>query len=133
MEKLKCDAQSLRKFGFTMAVAFTVISVLVFLKHRHPVWIFSGLSVAFLLLGLAVPAWLKPVYIIWMYLAQVLAWINTRIILAAMFYLVITPIGLCMRLFGADLLDIRIEKERKTYWKEAAQKDFQPSDYERQF
>jgi len=122
-----------RKFGFTMAVAFGIISVLVFAKHRHPVWVLAGLSAAFAFLGACAPAWLKPVHAFWMGLAQALSWVNTRIILAVMFYLVISPIGLCMRLFGKDLLDKKIEKSKKSYWRQAAQKDFQPSDYERQF
>jgi len=58
---------------------------------------------------------LKPVYAAWMSFASVLGWINTRIILAILFYLVLTPMGLAMRLLGVDLLERKEKKE--TCWK----------------
>ena len=72
---------------------------------------------------------LKPVYDIWMKFAAVLAWVNTRIILIVMFYLVFTPIGLIMKLFGSDQLGLRMEKEKESYW---IKKDGKVN-YERQF
>ena len=46
-----------------------------------------------------------------------LGWINTRLILFIIFYLVFTPIGLVMRLFGVDLLDKKIDKNKNSYWR----------------
>ena len=80
-----------------------------------------------------IPKLLKPAYSAWMKFASILAWINTRIILFLIFYLVFTPIGLLMRLFRAGLLDIRVEKDRQSYWKKKEKPAFNPSDYERQF
>jgi ABC-type uncharacterized transport system permease subunit len=65
--------------------------------------------------------------------AAVLAWINTRLILIVMFYLIFTPMGLVMRLFGADPLGLKVEKDKGSYWKKMGQKPFNPQDYERQF
>jgi uncharacterized protein involved in cysteine biosynthesis len=73
--------------------------------------------------------WIKPAYDLWMKFAAVLAWINTRLILIAMFYLVFTPIGLIMRLFGSDQLGLRIEKDKRSYWV----KNDKMINYERQF
>lgn len=72
---------------------------------------------------------LKPVYDLWMKFAAVLAWVNTRIILIVMFYLVFTPIGLIMRIFGMDVLGLKIERNKESYW---LKKDKKTS-YERQF
>ena len=71
----------------------------------------------------------KPIYDLWMKFAAVLAWINTRLILIVMFYLVITPIGLIMRLFGMDYLSLKIEKDKESYWI----KNDKKINYERQF
>jgi len=72
---------------------------------------------------------LKPLYDLWMKFAAVLAWINTRLILILMFYLVFTPIGLIMRLFGSAQLGLRIEKDKRSYWV----KNDKRINYERQY
>lgn len=133
MEKLKLDKKSLKKFGITMCIAFLVITGIIIIRHRHNIVPTVAISTAFLLLALIQPLWLKPVYIIWMKFAFVLAWVNTRLILFIMFYLIFTPIGLVLRLFGVDLLDKRIEKGKVTYWIKKEKKEFNPLDYERQF
>lgn len=61
--------------------------------------------------------------------AAVLAWVNTRLILIVMFYMVFTPIGFVMRIFGSDQLGLKIEKEKESYW---IKKDAKIN-YERQF
>lgn len=76
---------------------------------------------------------LRLLYKSWMGLAAILAWVNTRLILLVIFYLVFTPLGLGLKLFGFDLLDRKIEKQKKSYWKKKSFTDFNPSDYERQF
>lgn len=130
MEKIKCDKVSLNKFGITMGIAFLVITILVYLKHKHSVLPWVLFSAIFFTLGVIVPSVLKPVYIFWMRLAFVLGWINTRLLLIVLFYLIFAPIGIVMRLFGADLLDKRIDRKKDSYWhkKETAQQD-----YKRQF
>ena len=46
-----------------------------------------------------------------------LGWLNTRLILGLVFYLMITPLGLLIRLAGTDLLDEKIDKKAESYWK----------------
>lgn len=133
MEKLNLDKNNLRKFGITMGIAFMAITIFILLKHKHTIFYTSIISEIFFILALVTPVLLKPVYIFWMKLALILGWINTRLILLIIFYLIFTPIGLAMRLFGVDLLERRIEKTRDTYWKKKDKKAFNPLDYERQF
>ena len=73
---------------------------------------------------------LKSAYTFWMKLSFIIAWINTRLILIIIFYLIITPIGFAMRLFGVDLLDRKIDKNRLSYWKNKITHDLY---YERRF
>jgi len=103
------------------------------LRHRHAIMFTSIISVIFFILGLLMPVLLKPIYIFWMRLVLVLSWINTRLILLIILYLIFTPIGLVMRLFGIDLLDRRIQRNKESYWKKKDKRDFNPLDYERQF
>lgn len=133
MENLKTDKRSLRKYGITMFAALVILGTILLAKHKSAfVWLYAAGGL-FLILGIIIPGTLKQVYIVWMKLAFVLGWINTRIILALMFYLVFTPIGLAMKLFGKDLLDRKIERNKQSYWKKREEKTFNLIDYERQF
>lgn len=130
MGELKLDRQSLKKFGIVMGVAFLVLTLLTFIKHKHITMLFPAISGTFFIIAFTVPALLKPIYIFWMKLALVLGWINTRLILSVLFYLIFTPIGIGMKLFGADLLDRKIDKQKESYWRK---KDLILTDYQRQF
>lgn len=81
-------------------------------------WVIGGLLVAS---GLIVPAALKPIHAVWMKLAHALAWINTRIIISLVFFLIITPIGFLMRLMRRDILGEKFNSESRSYWT-----DYQP-------
>lgn len=133
MERLNLDKKNLRKFGITMGVVFLVITLLIFIKHRYIAVSVSIISFLFFALALFIPRSLKLLYSLWMKFAFVLAWINTRLILFILFYLIFTPLGLSMKIFGADLLDRKIDKSRNSYWKKKEKKHFNLSDYERQF
>jgi hypothetical protein len=133
MEKLNLDKKSLRKFGVTMAIAFLIITLIIFIRHKYSIIPTFIILAIFLILAFTLPALLKPVYILWMRLAFVLSWINTRLILFILFYLLFAPVGLMMRLFRVDLLDRKIEKDKKSYWRRKEKKEFSSLDYERQF
>lgn len=68
------------------------------------------------LLGLVGPSLVRPVYVIWMALAFPIGWTVSHIMMLAVFYLVLTPIGLVMRLGGHDPMQRQTDHEAKTYW-----------------
>lgn len=133
MHNSKLDNNTLRKFGITMGIAFLLITLLILIRHRHSILPTSIVSATFFILAALTPILLKPIYIVWMKLAFVLAWINTRLILLIVFYLVFTPMGLAMKLFRVDLLDRKIDKRQQSYWKKKEKISFGPLNYERQF
>ncbi len=59
---------------------------------------------------------LKPIYLVWMTFAVILGWIMTRVILTAIFYLIVTPISLIAKLFRHKFLDLTFRTENDTYW-----------------
>ena len=132
MDKLKLDKITLKSFGLTMGVVFLVLAGIFFFKQKYFA-AGNNLTVAcvFFIAGSVFPVLLKPVYIIWMRFAFILGWINTRLILIILFYLVFTPLGLLMRLFKFDLLEIK--NKGITYWKKKEKIDFNISNYERRF
>ena len=111
------DKKELRNFGFILgtmtAVVFGLFLPWLF-DHNFPrwPWIFCGIMFSWALL---LPVTLKPVYLVWMTIGQALGWVNTRIILSIMFYLIILPVGLIMRLAGKDPMARSLTKEQKSY------------------
>jgi hypothetical protein len=76
-----------------------------------------ALVLAALLIGPAgvFPASLRPVHKVWMKLGHVLGWINTRIILGAIFFGVVTPMGLIRRLLRKDSMGRRTKTDVDSY------------------
>ena len=133
MEKLDLTNTNLRKFGMTMGVVCLIMTIFLKLGHRHSLLPLASLSVLFFLSAFVIPVILKPLYILWMRLAFILSWINTRLILIFIFYLVFAPIGIFIKLCRKDLLEIKIEKLKGSYWKQKEKPVLKNTDYERQF
>ncbi len=133
MQRVNADKTVLKKFSVTMCAALFVVGVIVSLKHSDTfIWFYSA-GAFFFLFGVFLPYLLRPVYVIWMKLSFILGWINTKILLLAAFYLVLTPIHLGLILFRIEPLDRKIEKNKPTYWRKRKKHVFNPLDYERQF
>lgn len=123
----------LRKFGLTVGTAFAVFGAISWWRgHELPprvLWTLAGLLIV---PGLIAPAILGPVQRGWMAFAMVLGHINTRIILTVLYYLVMTPVGVIMRLFR-DPLDRSLKDTRDTQWIRREQQPVDVARYERQF
>jgi hypothetical protein len=132
MKKLDPNKKTLRQFGVTLGVAFLAIAGLLFVRQKYVGAVCcSVIAGVCLITGAVSPASLCSAYRGWMCFASILEWINTRIILIILFYLIITPLGFLMRLFRGDPLERR--NKAGTYWKKKEKVDFNPSDYERRF
>jgi hypothetical protein len=66
--------------------------------------------------GLLRPALARPVYVGWMIAAFPIGWLIGHLMMAMVFFLVLTPIGLCRRLVGRDSLPRRFDRSRTSYW-----------------
>lgn len=119
LKNLKADKRSLRDFGILFFGAWNILALIFYFKQRD-FWPWSMLAgFLFLFLGLVLPSFLNPLYRAWMALSFTLGWIVTRIILVLAFYLIFTPMGLILKIFGKDLLDLKIDKSQLTYWKKS--------------
>jgi hypothetical protein len=68
----------------------------------------------------------------WMALAEVLAFVSTRVVLGAVFLLAVTPIGIVRRLIGSDPLQRRAPR-RQSYWQPYSARQRDPKHFERMF
>ena len=126
--------RELRWFGALFLVFFGVVgAVVVWRFHAMPVskWIWSVAAVI-TLTYYAIPPLRRPVYLGWMYATYPIGWVVTHTILAAVYFLLLTPIGLVRRALGADPLQRRIDTDASTYWTEH-RPDADPDRYFRQF
>ena len=111
------DKQELRKFGLVFAGMFILIFGLLLpwiWDKSSPMWPWIVAAV-FVAAALLVPMALGPVYRLWMKIGHVLGWINTRIILGVMFFLMFAPVALLLRLLGKDMLKQRLDTSATTY------------------
>ncbi len=118
----------LRKFGFIMGGMIALIFGLIFpwigdkTSETWPIWPFIIMSV-FWTIALVAPQILRPVNDIWLKIGNILGFINTRIILGLMFFVMIFPIGLLLKIFGKDSMDRKLDKDAKTYRKITKQRN----------
>jgi hypothetical protein len=110
------EVRQLRHFGYLVGGIFGLIGLwpLVW-RHQNPRLWALALAVALVVPALVAPRILAPVYRVWMAAGEVLAWINTRILLGLVFYGIVTPIGLVMRLTGRDPMRRQLEPSGESY------------------
>src|SRR3974390_2476532 len=108
--------KQLRSFGLTVGSIFAFIGLWPAIYHGvNPRWWAIVVAMLLLLPAFVFPAGLFWVHKAWMMLGHALGWINTRIILGVVFYLVITPIGLFRTWLGKDPMGRQVRPELDSY------------------
>jgi len=116
IRKLATD-RTISQFGWLFLLFALFIAGLQWLRGHSLTW-----SMTFALIGMAIclasqikPILVRPLFVGWMILLIPINWVVSHLILAAMFFLVFTPIGLCRRLLGADSLRLK-KPNAESYW-----------------
>jgi len=105
-----------RFLGLTFFVVFLLIALWPLLWGK-PVRLASlGIAIAFLAVALVYPVLLAPLNRLWLKFGMLLHAITSPIILGVMFYLLIMPIGLLMRMAGKDFLRLKFTPNAQSYW-----------------
>ena len=129
MKLIQIDHNPSRKqlnvFGVLWLVFFTVIGGLVLNKSGSAqvatfIWVIAAVVP---LVGWVVPALMRYAYLGMAYATYPIGFVISHLILAIVYYLAITPIGLIMRLFGYDPMSRHFDKNANTYWCERKQDD----------
>lgn len=94
--------------------------------------VYGSLLLLVALLAWLRPSWLRPVYVAWMCLAFPIGWVVSHLLLAAIFYLLLTPLGWLLSLGGYDPLRRRWDTSLDSYW-ESRKLSTDPRRYFRQF
>ena len=104
-----------KSFGIVFFIVFLLIAFYLLINQEN-IWIWSLLvSLVFLILGLKNSNILSPLNKIWFKFGILLGKIVSPIVMGVIYFLVVTPTGLLMRLFGKDILNLKFNNE-KSYW-----------------
>ena len=116
MEHIEVTKRTLRQFGLMVGGVFLLIGLWPFVWRQEAVRIWAVVPGSLLAIaGLVVPSLLKQVYQGWMWVGHVMGWVNTRIILGVLFYGVVTPMGLVMKVTGRDPMRRGYDPDAQTY------------------
>ena len=118
MDEIKISSN--RSFGIVFFIVFLLIATYPLLNNDHVrIWSLI-ISIVFLILGLLNSKILFPLNKIWFKFGILLGKIISPLIMGLIFFVVVTPIGLLMRLFNKDLLNLKFNKS-KSYWIEKSE------------
>tara|TARA_Y100000590_G_scaffold449696_1_gene588254 strand:- start:414 stop:806 length:393 start_codon:yes stop_codon:yes gene_type:complete len=105
-----------RSFGIVFFVVFLIISLFPLIKGNDlRIWSLL-ISLMFLVLGLMNSSILGPLNKLWFKFGLLLGSFISPIVMGFVFFLVVTPIGLFMRLLGKDLLNLKKKNNLRSYW-----------------
>ena len=134
IKNIKSETSDLKKFGLFIGAILFLGSLYLLWKQQHVYAVAGfGLGVVFIVMGFIRPVVLKPLQRAWMAMAVVMGFVMSRIIVAVIFYGMVTPIGLAGRFAGKKFLELKMDKAAASYWIGREQTKTEKSDYERQF
>jgi len=121
-------------FGLLLGLFTGLLGLLTYFRWDSPavawsIWIGGGIIT---LLNFTVSPLRRVFYLTWMYITFPIGWTVSHTILAILYYGILTPTGLIMRLFGSDFMSRSLRSGHDTYW-EKYYPAANPKRYFRQF
>ena len=116
LQKSKIKIGSNRSFGLVFFIVFLIISLWPLMQEGQiKIWAVI-ISVIFLFLGLINSRLLTPLNKLWFKFGILLGGIISPVVMAFVFFAVVTPIAFLVRIIGKDLLSKKYKKNSKSYW-----------------
>ena len=134
-ERPKPTSSELRTFGLIVGAGFTIIGAISYYRNRleleqpfaETCWMIAG---ALVLVALVAPPVLRPFFIAWTAIGNVLGWVNMRIILGAAFFGIVTPVGWLARMLRKQD-PLQLKPGGSSYW--INRKGGRPIDHRRMY
>ena len=104
-----------KNFGIVFSFFFFLVAIYIFYKSENINFILIFLSILFLTLGIINSKILTPLNFLWFKFGIILSKIVSPIIMILIFFIVVTPTGLLMKLLKKDILKLKKDSS-KTYW-----------------
>lgn len=122
-----------RAFGITFGVVFLLIGF--YRWHLTGRWEWSWIAIAgsFTLMAYFWAAPLRPLNALWHRLGLLLGRIVNPVVMGAVFFLAVSPVGLIMRLSGKDPLRLKLDRSADSYWQPRERSSTVPQSMSNQF
>ena len=105
-----------KSFGLLFFVVFLILGLWPLKNADNINFYFILISLIFLILGLINSKILSPLNKSWIKLGEILGIVIAPIVMAFVYFVILVPVSLIVRLFGKDLLRLKFLKEKETYW-----------------
>ena len=112
---------SAKSFGILFFIVFFLIGVWPLFKGLDLRWWSIIISLVFLTLGIIKSKFLIPLNKYWIKLGEFLGKIIAPIIMLLIFFILITPLSILLKIFSKDLLNLQMKKSEDSYWIERKQ------------
>lgn len=115
----KLDTKGLQQFGLILGgiliVGLGLLLPWMWNWHNLPNYIWVGLGLVIIIWALVAPDLLRNLYVNWMRVAMIIGHVVNSVILAAVFFIVITPMALIMNILGKDPMSRKLDKNIQSY------------------
>ena len=132
IKNIKSENSDLRKLGIITGMILWIIAGFLFWKGNESFQLFLIIGTILFALGIVIPAFLKPIYWVWIIFTTIIGIFMTHMILYLLFYVILTPLGLFPRLFGKQFLELKWKHSQQSYWNMRTHGTFDKKNYERQ-
>ena len=105
-----------RSFGLLFFVVFLILGLWPLKNSLDPNLYLISISAVFLILGLTNSKILTPLNKLWIKFGEILGMIIAPLVMALVYFIVLTPVSLIVRIFGKDLLGLKFLKQKDSYW-----------------
>ena len=113
-EEIKVSSD--RSFGIVFTLVFLAVGVWVVSGGQSKGWLFFVSAALFLVIAIARPSILGPLNRTWAKFGLLLGQVFNPLLLGVVFFLVVTPIAVILRLWGKDSLHLKSKPGLKSYW-----------------
>ena len=110
------NQSSNKSFGILFFLVFLIISLWPLKNGNNLNFYFLTASIIFLILGVLNSKLLSPFNKAWIKFGEILGLIIAPIVMGIVYFVILTPVSLIVRLFGKDLLGLKFLKGKETYW-----------------
>jgi len=130
---IQIERGSARNFGMVFAAVFSMVAVYLFISSKViNYWVLIG-ALSFFTIAVIRPKLLEPLNFLWFKLGMLLGAIIAPLVMILVYFCVVTPTGLLMRLFGKDPLLLKRDPTAKTHWIERDSSDSRSNSLKNQF